>query len=205
VLNLLDAPGAKANSCSASNFNMTEASEGLIGGPLPVARFVFPIVNGTRFVELIAAGVPDMRGSREQSVWFRYTVLECAGKNMAPPCSVQGKPAYFDTYWWSGEQAGTRGPQHAASASGFYANLLEVRRWWRAELAKEGMMQLSLPSPASTNGTHLHKQAVGSVIRAMITRKDSWFPRYGVNPGYGVNMQVLRNPTYRTIMICIDH
>ena len=141
---------------------MTEASEGLIGGPLPVARFVFPIVNGTRFVELIAAGVPDMRGSREQSVWFRYTVLECAGKNMAPPCSVQGKPAYFDTYWWSGEQAGTRGPQHAASASGFYANLLEVRRWWRVELAKEG----SLHARRQAMGYIYDKQLVHALFEA---------------------------------------
>ena len=39
-------------------------------------------------------------------------------------------------------------------AAGFYAVLLENRRWWHAELAAEGMMDLSsLPSPSSTNGT----------------------------------------------------
>ena len=134
-----------------------------------------------------------------QSVWFRFSTLACAGPNMAPPCALQGPPAYFDTYWWSRAPdpggTGEIGPENSSSAVGFYANLREVRRWWDAELAAEGMMELkSLPSPASTNGTHLKAQSIGSVIRTMINRKDTWFPRYGVNPGYGVNMQVRFRP-----------
>lgn len=50
-------------------------------------------------------------------------------------------------------------------------------------------MGLDLPSPTSTNGTFLLQQAKASIIRTMITRKDTWHPRYGVNPGYGINMQ----------------
>ena len=102
---------------------------------------------------------------------------------MAPPCTLQAPPAYFDTYWWSRSgspdpaKTGQTGPQNASSAAGFYANLREVRRWWDAELAAEGVMELNLPSPASTNGTHLKTQAIGSVIRTMINRKDTWFPR----------------------------
>ena len=77
------------------------------------------------------------------------------------------------------------GPVEASSASGFYAVLLENRRWWAAELEAEGMHELSLPSPASTNGTWLNTQAVHAIIKSMITRESTWHPRYGVSPGYG--------------------
>ena len=50
-------------------------------------------------------------------------------------------------------------------------------------------MELELPSPRTTNGTYLKTQAVAGVVKAMITRKGTWHPRYGVNPGYGINMQ----------------
>ena len=46
------------------------------------------------------------------------------------------------------------GPVNFSQPAGFYANLLSLRRWWSAELEAEGMMELSLPSPASTNGTY---------------------------------------------------
>ena len=73
----------------------------------------------------------------------------------------------------------------AANASGFYSTLLAVRAYWRRELAAEGMMELSLPSPASTNGTWLARQAVHAIVRSMITRQNKFEPRYGVCPGYG--------------------
>ena len=74
------------------------------------------------------------------------------------------------------------------SPAGFYANLLELRRWWDAELAAEGMMELpSVPSPASTNGTWLKTQAVHSIVRSMITRDKKWHPRYGTTPGFGMD------------------
>ena len=180
--------------------NASSAAEGLLGGHLPVVRFVLPLINvpnatTSQFWEMVAMAAPDMGGSREQTVWFRYTQLECAGTDMTPPCRVLQAPQYWDTYWWSrapagsGRTTGEAGPINASTADGFYANLLEVRRWWRAELAAEGLMQLDLPSPASTNGTHLQTQALASLIRAMITRVDTWHPRYGVLPGYGLTMQ----------------
>jgi len=64
-------------------------------------------------------------------------------------------------------------------ASGFYATLLENRRWWTAELAKEGMMEVELPSSSktSTNGTWLGLQARHNIIVSMITKHDTWGPR----------------------------
>ena len=50
---------------------------------------------------MIASPVPDMQGGREQSVWFRFQQLKCAGKDFAPPCALHGNPQYYDTYWWA--------------------------------------------------------------------------------------------------------
>jgi hypothetical protein len=47
------------------------------------------------------------------------------------------------------------------------------------------MMELELPSPRTTNGTYLKTQAVHSIVRSMISRQDTWHPRYGTNPGFG--------------------
>ena len=51
------------------------------------------------------------------------------------------------------------------------------------------MMQLSLPSTASNNGSWLVQQAVHSIVRSMISREDTWHGRYGVTPGYGISLQ----------------
>lgn len=96
-------------------------------------------------------------------------------------------------YWWSnspgnnGKTVSDYGPTQAANAAGFYQTLRSNRVWWDRELAKEGMMELSLPSSSktATNGTWLHMQAVQSIVRSMITRENTWHPRYGVRPGYG--------------------
>jgi hypothetical protein len=72
------------------------------------------------------------------------------------------------------------GPVDPASASGFYETLLENRRWWGEELESEGMNTLSLPSPASTNGTWLAMQATHAIVKSMITRETKWHPRYAV-------------------------
>ena len=47
------------------------------------------------------------------------------------------------------------------------------------------MTDFQLPEGNGTNGTYLHTQAVHSIVRSMITRQDTWHPRYGTKPGYG--------------------
>jgi len=49
------------------------------------------------------------------------------------------------------------------------------------------MMKVSLPSTAATNGTYLRLQAEHSIVRSMITRQGRFHPRYGVNPGFGMD------------------
>ena len=113
---------------------------------------------------MVAAPVPDMEGGREQSVWFRFQQLQCNGSaaHLAPPCVVLGAPQYYDTYWYSNSPITSKWirPELRANASGFYANMLAVKRYWDKELDAEGMMELELPASAGTNGTWLHQQVV---------------------------------------------
>ena len=140
---------------------------------------------------MVASPVADMLGGREQSVWFRFHQLQCAGANGQPPCQLHGKPQYWDTYWYSRSPIGTRWvpPEAVADASGFYSNMLTVKQYWDAELASEGMMQVDLPAAEATNGTWLKTQSLHSFVRSMISRENVWHPRYGVLPGYGVSLQ----------------
>jgi len=133
-----------------------------------------------------------MEGGREQSVWFRFQqVMSCEGENMAPPCKLHGKPQHYDTYWYSFSPITDRWirPELMANASGFYGNMLKVKRYWDAELAAEGMMEVQLPATPTTNGTWLAHQSVFSFVRSMISRDNTWHPRYGVIPGYGITLQ----------------
>ncbi len=75
-----------------------------MGLPSPNLVFYFPLLaqnfsswGGSRYWTMIASPVPDMAGGREQSVWFRFQQLQCAGKAMAPPCALHGKPQYYDS------------------------------------------------------------------------------------------------------------
>ena len=109
---------------------------------------------------MIAAPVPDMQGGREQSVWFRFQLVQCQ-PGYAPPCTVAFRPLYFDTYWFSNTpiNAPWIPKQYRASATGFFENLIAQRSYWDAQLAAEGMMELRLPSTEPTNGTWLQMQA----------------------------------------------
>lgn len=182
--------------------NSSGMAEGLVGGHLPIVVYYFPVstespylpptVRGQRYWTMVACGVPDMQGSREQGVWFRFQQIECRGahdfvlgKDNGGECALMGRPQYYDTFWWSNSPSGGNsskggggtGPAKPASAAGFYQALLATRAWWEDELAAERMMAMELPSPASTNGTFLHVQALHNLIRGMITWQDTWGPR----------------------------
>eukprot|EP00911_Craspedida_sp_UC1_P000935 UC1_evm4s707 len=184
--------------------NFTGMADGMVGGVIPNVIFYFPILpqnfsgygTGHRYWTMIASPVPDMQGGREQSVWFRFQQLVCPANAGWPSyksdaCKLRGKPQYYDTYWYSSNPITERWirPELAANASGFYANILATVRYWDNTLSSEGMMQLSLPDTPGCNGTWLAQQAVGGLVRNMISRDNTWHPRYGVLPGYGVSLQ----------------
>ena len=179
--------------------NFTAVADGLVGGTLPILALYFPVLTqnpyhtlgGARYWTMIAAPVPDGGGKREQDVWFRFAQVDCDragpdGYGVGASCTA--KTQTWETYWYTrnpGKADDAFGPEVSASDAGFYANLLAVHRYWNATLAAEGMMALTLPEAAGTNGTWLQQQATHSLVRSMISRRDTWHPTYGVNPGYG--------------------
>ena len=185
--------------------NFSAMADGLVGGVQPNVVFYFPIIpqnfsgwSGSRYWSMIASPVPDMQGGREQSVWFRFQQLVCGGGGMLQSepdssCKLKGLPQYYDTYWYSNSPGNITNrwirPDAMANASGYYGNMLAVKRYWDQTLEDEGMMQLTLPDTAANNGTWLVQQAVFSIVRSMISRDDTWHGRYGVLPGYGISLQ----------------
>jgi hypothetical protein len=76
-------------------------ADGLLGAPAPNLVFYFPLLRqnfsgwgGSRYWTMVASPVADMQGGREQSVWFRFQQVVCAGAGAAPPCARQGAPHY---------------------------------------------------------------------------------------------------------------
>ena len=191
-------------------------ADGIVGGHMPTAFFHLPMLdNGTsskfRAWTKLIVPVADMKGSREQNVWSRFQQIECSGADMEPPCKLASPPMYWDTYWFSffpGVNASDTqretlrtGPVTPASASGFYQTLLENRYWWDKELASEGMQQLSLPSPSSTNGTWLAAQALHAIVKSMITRESTFQPRPGLQPGDRIRRHQVQR---RSRLVCGD-
>jgi hypothetical protein len=194
----------KAVGAPLQTYNGSISADGSVGDVLPTAIFYLPMQdNGTsvnRYWTYFAAAVPDIcptpaNGCREQAVLFRFQQLQCSGPDKQPPCKLVDWPMYWNSYWFSRfpganvsdtqRQTLLTGPANATSSSDFYSTLLSNRKWWTAELSKEGMMELALPSPAATNGSWLELQARQTLVRSMISRENTWHPRYGVMPGYG--------------------
>jgi hypothetical protein len=156
--------------------------EGLWGGHLPIISLSFPRVEGG-WIEFTAVPKPDSQGSVEQDVMFRLLKLS------ANDSVLEAK--YYDTYVY------TAGHPHTYPGAGQSADSLMARRfydtvsaqqaYWSDTWAREGLMGLSLPArPHDTDGAMLHQLALHGIVRDMITRKQTFFPKYGVLPGvYG--------------------
>jgi hypothetical protein len=177
----------KAVGAPTQTSNASITADGSVGDILPTAIFYLPMqdVNSSinRYWTYLAVPVPDIcpqpaHGCHEQNVMFRLQQLECAGPNMRQPCKLVDWPMYWDSYWYSRfpganasdtqKQTLLTGPLNATSSSEFYSALLASKKWWIAELNQEGMMQLHLPSPRSTNGTWLELQARQAIVRSMM-------------------------------------
>ncbi|HVU32791.1 MAG TPA: hypothetical protein VHE61_05115 [Opitutaceae bacterium] len=130
--------------------------DGLVGGWLPVVRFVYPEPDGA-WTELLAyAPFRMVNGNRwAQPVWYRVARVE------------HGRLAwvrYIDTY-------PPFPPRTEQPPAPFYQDLLAMKAGWEHSLA--GGMQVSVPEPRVAD------MARHSLVRAMITRM-------GVEPKYGV-------------------
>jgi hypothetical protein len=129
---------------------------GLVGGSLPVLRFVYPDARGS-YTELAAFAPRRMVNGNphHQPVWYRVARVEQG---------VLRHARYVDTYQ-------PVPPQASPEPAGFYADLLQLKAAWDASLAPA--MQVELPD------ARLSELARHSLIRAIMTRADD-YPHYGV-------------------------
>ncbi|MEQ1769253.1 MAG: hypothetical protein ABL879_05380 [Devosia sp.] len=132
-----------------------EVGDGLVGGWLPVLRFVYP--EGDDWTEMLAFAPRRMLEDNVwvQPVWYRVARIE-AGKLKWV--------RYIDSYV-PFPPRGEEGPER------FYDDLVDLEAKWSADLI--GSMVVDLPDPM------LADMAKHSLVRAMMTRcGDS--PKYGV-------------------------
>ena len=130
--------------------------DGLVGGWLPVLRFVYPEQAGTWSELLLFAPFRVENGNpRVQPVWYRVSRIEDNALRWV---------RYFDSYH-------PFPPRTEASAERFYRELLELRSGWNKSLG-EGM-QIQVPDQ------RLADMARHSLVREMMTRIGA-FPKYGV-------------------------
>ncbi len=129
--------------------------DGLVGGWLPVLRFVYP--EGDDWTEMLAFAPRRMINDNRwmQPVWYRVARIEVG---------VLRWVRYIDSYV-------PFPPRAEEGPSRFYADLLDMEAGWSAELA--GSMQVSVPDPI------LADMAKHSLVRAMMTRCGD-DPKYGV-------------------------
>ncbi len=128
--------------------------DGLVGGWLPVVRFVYP--DGESWWEYIAFAPVDAGHRTVQRAWHRVVRVE------------EGRPVrvdYVDTYPPYPPRDKT------AQAAGFYEDLLGLAEHWQGVLAD--VPAIDVPD------ARLVAQARHSLVRARITRVGD-FPKYGV-------------------------
>lgn len=136
--------------------------DGLLGGYLPVLRFVYPEASGS-YTEMLAFApfriVED--NLRVQPIWYRVAYV------------VSGRPEwirYVDSYL-------PYPPRTRVDPKAFYRDLFGLQQGWDRILA--GSMELNVPDERIAN------MARHSLIRSMMGRS-AGFPKYGVvDKNYG--------------------
>ena len=133
----------------------TQVWDGLVGGYLPILRFVYPGDSGT-WTELIAFAPLRVSNDnhRIQPVWYRVTRVEKG---------VIQWVRYIDSYH-------PFPPRTEYDAKIFYTDLADLRAGWNHMLAQG--MQVELPDERVANMARL------SLLRDMMTRVGD-FPKYG--------------------------
>jgi hypothetical protein len=136
--------------------------DGLIGGWLPVVRFVYP-EDESHWTEMIAFAPlhQDNGNDRIQPVWYRVARIDAGHLKWA---------RYFSSYH-------PFPPREHCGAAPFYEDLVAMREGWERALAPG--MKVDIPDQ------RLADMARHSLVRDMITRVGD-YPKYGVfDKNYG--------------------
>eukprot|EP01061_Rhynchopus_euleeides_P017949 TRINITY_DN29726_c0_g1_i2.p1 TRINITY_DN29726_c0_g1~~TRINITY_DN29726_c0_g1_i2.p1 ORF type:complete len:817 (+),score=278.40 TRINITY_DN29726_c0_g1_i2:64-2514(+) len=148
--------------------------EGLMGSSLLVLHFAYQ-VNATVRWEMTIVPHDNTDGNREQPVHFRFARVSTA--SAAPEVTKQ---VFFDTYSYNPSAAAR---EEVATGRSFYDALVRHHGYWSGTWEAEQKMAITgVPTEAAQI---LVDQSDHSLIRDMVTRSDSVWPRYGVcgDPG----------------------
>jgi hypothetical protein len=129
-----------------------------------------------------------MKGNRAQDVFFRVVKVAQNGTVI--------DARYFDTYGfrWADAVDGVPGMGQgpgSRTASRFYEAVLDQKVFWEHTFAADGVMTFRLPrgvvsssssaaASGQTDGRMLSRLIWHSVVRDMIIRDGTWFPKYGI-------------------------
>ncbi|HEX6773123.1 MAG TPA: hypothetical protein VF126_13925 [Acidobacteriaceae bacterium] len=148
-------PAIYFDSVAASRDNRTVRT-GLVGGYLPVIRFVYPEADNS-WVEMLAFAPLRIsnQNDRIQPVWYRVAHIDHGALKWVK---------YIDSYQ-------PFPPRTAYKSSGFYEDLMLLHSGWNKVLSPA--MQIDVPDPRFSN------MARYSLIEEMSTRIGD-YPKYGV-------------------------
>jgi hypothetical protein len=134
----------------------SEVLGGLLGGYLPVLRFVYPEAKDS-WVEMLVFAPPRVfsENNRIQPVWYRVTHVESG---------VLTQVKYVDTYE-------PYPPRAEVDSTNFYSDLLQLHSYW--DNALSSAMKIDVPDARFTNMSRF------SLIQEMMTRIGD-YPKYGV-------------------------
>jgi hypothetical protein len=132
-----------------------QARDGLVGGYLPILRFVYPESDGNWTEMLAFAALRMVNGNnRVQPVWYRVARVEDHRLKWAQ---------YVDSYH-------PFPPRTKYNAADFYRDILRLDRGWQRKL--QGAMRIDVPDERVAN------MARFALVREMMTRVVD-FPKYG--------------------------
>lgn len=129
--------------------------DGLVGGSLPILRFVYPESEGNWTETLAFAPLRIVNGNdRVQPVWYRVAHVENHRLTWTQ---------YVDSYH-------PFPPRTKYDPADFYRDILELDRGWKRKL--QGSMKIEVPDERVAN------MARFALVREMMTRVGD-FPKYG--------------------------
>ena len=153
-----------------------KAYYGHIGYYYPIVVFMYTKPGKVWQFDYVPVPETKVPNQREQSLFFRALHIT-AGKTPQDPPRV--KVVFNDTFAYYGSYS-----NYKQYEQGFYDTMIAQKTYWKTVLASE-KYRVEIQS-TTTPGRILFWQTMHSIVKDMITRRDFYFPSYGVYPGYGI-------------------
>ena len=143
---------------------------------LPINVFLFTKPGDAWQFDYVPVPEPNVPNQREQSLFFRAAHIT-PGKTAQDPSMV--KVVFNNTYAYYGAYA-----DYKQYEQGYYDTIRAQRAYWhKMWVSEQRAMSLTVTNyPEQV----LVYQSLHAIIKDMLTRRDYFYPSYGVYPGYGI-------------------